>query len=91
MAKQLTKEELASKFNITKETEPDYKAYLELPPKTYGIRFRTSEGEQRLMEIWAPNETEAKKVFMRMGPKFKGELDVLDEEQLKEIYGNDEE
>ena len=83
--KKLTEKELASKFKITDETEPDYQAYLESRPKTFGIRYRTTEGEQRLKEVWAPNEVEAKKVFMRMGPAYRGELDVLTEQDMKDI------
>lgn len=83
--KKLTEEELAAKFNVNDETEPDYAAYLESRPKTFGIRYRSTEGEQRLKEVWAPNEVEARKVFLRMGPEFRGEIDVLTEEVMKEI------
>ena len=83
--KKLTEEELAAKFRVTEESEPDYTAYLEGRPKTFGIRYRSTEGEQRLKEVWAPNEVEARKVFLRIGPEFKGDIDILSEEEVKEI------
>ncbi|QPB07955.1 hypothetical protein [Synechococcus phage S-H38] len=83
--KKLTEEELAAKFKVNEESEPDYKAYLEGRPKTFGIRYMSTEGEQRLKEVWAPNEVEARKVFLRMGPEFKGDLDVLSGEEVQEI------